>query len=735
MSIKAPFNFAPISKPKVVEVDWWDQITHDIPFEDSESACISLKIIAESPLYVRNGSSRKDQGNETEAHLRFSSHNGRYFIPGSSIKGAIRNVMEIISYSAMRAIDDHQYAYRDFDDSQNDYLSGFREHPQSCGWLLCNEEGNWEIEDCGLPGRIELSEVDKCLGSHSNLEEYFRGGKANFKKDSEKTAIRKHEIAGSPSLDELSFVFEETEHSGCFQQAFSNGRRGTIILTGQPSPKKRKDFIIFEEDNGFVSVPKQVQTDFRFAYHEGEPDKESKDWKHWRKFLSQGERVPVFFRRKKGTREVQDMGLTYMYKLAYKLRTSECIPSNHKNSSSQDMVRGLLGHIEKNNALRGRIQFSHAFVLGQPKETGTKKEVLSGPKASFYPMYLDQKGDKGGRVSKHISYNTQGARIRGWKRYPIHSGSRVNSNRPEGAVSEKIFTRFKPLDAGTTFEGRIRIHNLRKSEIGALLSALTFHNTPDCFHSLGMAKPLGYGKIKLELSGLEGFNYSLEEYLREFELFLGLAENSVEEWDKQPQITELFTMATEQKNSGRSELSYMTLDEYVEVKKRSSKSYLGVYSELPGVIKKNPAVIVSNEELESIKSKIDAAKLDELHKAEEMEKASKEKEAQDNADKLRREQQDRRIRVEKQGIFGGTTANLNNAVKEIKKYQKVVKRALNQEEIDEVKNKFLSLAKSNRRYYSQLSENRKKSRLWQDLCPCILSYEFISELQEEIEQQ
>lgn len=73
------------------------------------------------------------------------------------------------------------------------------------------------------------------------------------------------------------------------------------------------------------------------------------------------------------------------------------------------------------------------------------------------------------------------------------------------------------LSRNTAFTGKIRFHNLKHAEIGALLSSLTFHNTKNVFHNIGLAKPLGYGKISI-LATLEGELMGREvEFMGEFE--------------------------------------------------------------------------------------------------------------------------------------------------------------------------------------------------------------------------
>jgi CRISPR-associated protein (TIGR03986 family) len=579
-TIKAPFNFAEIENMVFVP-DWADHVSHDVPFEDGESGSITLRLTAESPIYVRNGSTRTQQEGETQDWLRFSADDDRFFIPGSSIKGMIRNVLEILSFSALRPYNDNKYTYRDLSSSKNAYLTEFHEKKPHGGWLTKTPDGSWCIADHESPGRISLEEIDDQWGS--TLALYFRGSNnqkpiADYKRDAVKTAVHKRDKLGKTDLTGRF----ETTNDKCGRPVCrfaASGKPGTVVLTGHPSMKKRYDFVFFDDSHpAILTVSEQVLNDFRFAYFEGE-EKESPDWKYWRGVLESGGKVPVFFR-PDGKGGVVHLGLTYLYKLPYQRRISECLPAEHRNAG-MDLATTMFGHVEKNNALRGRIQFSHAFAVGQPVEIEEKREVLGGPKASYYPMYLKQPlgNSKTGKVHPYSIYSGK-AEVRGWKRYPVHSGAGVQQNRPEG-VSDKVWTRFRPLAAGTVFEAKVRFHNLKKAEVGALLSALTFHGTAVCRHSLGMAKPLGYGKLKLDMNGLEQMLYAKSDYLRAFEE--ALLFGGIRGWSEHPQIRDLLAMATPQHtNSDRAELAYMTLDQHVEAK--TNHEYLAPYRELPGVV-------------------------------------------------------------------------------------------------------------------------------------------------------
>ena len=89
-----------------------------------------------------------------------------------------------------------------------------------------------------------------------------------------------------------------------------------------------------------------------------------------------------------------------------------------------------------------------------------------------------------------------------------------------------------------------------------MLSALTFHNNEKCFHNIGLAKSLGYGKIKVKIN-----HENIDNYLKDYELAM---ESEVESWAQQPQLTELITMATEQNNQKNSQLMYMKLEQFAK---------------------------------------------------------------------------------------------------------------------------------------------------------------------------
>ena len=156
--IHAPFNFVPLTD-KVFFPDWADQISHDIPFEDGTSGVLRLKITAQTPVFVRNGHTKQDADDKNETYTSFSkSPDNKYFIPGSSLKGSIRNVLEIISFGKLNPINDARYAVRDLS-RRSGYMDKLNPNKVRCGWLSIRND-KMEVVDCGKPYFISHKELD-----------------------------------------------------------------------------------------------------------------------------------------------------------------------------------------------------------------------------------------------------------------------------------------------------------------------------------------------------------------------------------------------------------------------------------------------------------------------------------------------------------------------------------------------------------------------------------------------
>jgi len=627
--IKAPYNFVPLSN-EVVTPEWVNHISHDIPFEDAKSGEIEVEITAHSPIFVRNGQPK----NADTPSSDFSQHDGRYFIPGSSLKGMVRNVLEIMTFGKMGdKVNDHRYAIRDLAGAVKDqYLAKFKPDSIYAGWLSKMDDGSYGIADCGIPGRIYQDQLDKYLDSlekpsdnpkeKKQAEKFSEKFAKNPNSDFEKSAKYKYTQIWKETSLKQSFIKLISKHKSnnlysiCKPEESDDVVQiGDLVFTGQPSANtgksgKRLEFIFFRKKNQPLKVKSNIIDDFFFAYFDHDLNRQSVDWKHWRAELAAGRRIPVFFHKDKG--QVSALGLSYLFKLPYKKSICDAMPMGHTETNKFDFSDVLFGFVQGEStleSLKGRVHFGHAFSKDKCILDQTQTEVLSSPKASYYPTYIRQSVDAKGQVNNYKTLMDEDAKVAGWKRYPVHKNG-VKKNPPPQDSSEDVSVQFTPLQAGAQFSFSIRYHNLKKVELGALLSSITFHQTDQAFHSLGMAKPLGYGKVKLLVTNSSQEDIDLhKECLLAFEAYMSAR---VENWSKSKQLEELITMANEQNNTEESDLAYMKIDvkkkinQFTEAKNVKPKpEALNQYSKLPGIISSQFQPLLQEEDDEYKQAKKD----------------------------------------------------------------------------------------------------------------------------------
>jgi CRISPR-associated protein (TIGR03986 family) len=493
--ITAPYNFVPLNK-EVFYPSWAEDVSHDIPFEDGESGEIDITITAKSPIFIRNNSKSKDNLSNDFCH--FINENGakEYYIPGSSIKGMVRNISEIIGFSKLK-LQDKTLSYRDLNNPS--YKSKAMDTNKIyMGWLFKDNDENWNIENLGkvTNGQTRIK--------YGEMKNYISKDMVN-KIKSIKEAYKKYELVG---FDKLKID------------------KGTIVFTGSTGKNKTREFL-FPNTNPIdiftFDKKHDIVKTFQQAYYLDTPE-ESKDWKNlWSKRFKQGKKIPIFFQLDEKN-ELKHFGLSMLYKLPYEHSLKTILERYQKFENKKDLAETIFGFVDDKNALKGRIDFSH-FKCS--KKVDFKKEIslpLSSPRPTFYPNYIVQCSDETNKTNKFITYDRLDSILRGFKIYPPRKNIIEIAKNEKGEnfcqKNSKICTKFRPLNTGTQFKGKMRFHNLKSQELGLLLSSLFFLNqnkNEKYFHKLGMAKAYGYGTVSIKINSIKTTNQkSIESYINNF---------------------------------------------------------------------------------------------------------------------------------------------------------------------------------------------------------------------------
>lgn len=545
--VNAPYNFVPFSE-RVVD-DWEEPAlngvpSHDMPYAEGMSGEISFEIVADSPLLVAG----PDQDDKVKRFFR--GPDGNPAIPGSAIRGMIRNVVEIASFSRFKLVEDRRLGLRDLSGAVPDYtnkltetVNGAYRSRAEAGWLTLAADGTWQIEPCDF-ARVEQEDVKTIVGGANDLHSALR--RTPYPKNAEEV------YTIYPEFSQLRQVWIEPEknhlHSGNkylrYQKAHpraATGLRaveGCLVFTGQPSPKKHLEFVFFDDSGRQEAVPLAALAGF-LAVHEAQ-EKPSETWQFWQQRLRDGtvSRIPVFYITDNAD-EIEAFGLSMMFKMAQKNSILELLQrhlAQHLDEEGvrpPDLAERLFGRVSSTpeQSFKGRVQFGLAELAPGSSwqevreiktSDGARRKldtVLGAPKPSWFPAYLHQgKLDNSGKRlagrnerearSKYRTYMDDDAQLRGWKRYPVRGTKQIliPPPPPPSGISEDAkvkLTALLPRERGrpVCFRGTLRFHNLRDFELGALLWAITWMGDDTAHHRLGMGKPFGWGQVRIRCRG------------------------------------------------------------------------------------------------------------------------------------------------------------------------------------------------------------------------------------------
>jgi CRISPR-associated protein (TIGR03986 family) len=529
---------------------------------------------------------------------------GRYALPGSSLKGMIRSVLEIASFSRMNLVDDVRMGVRDLTSGARPFYGNFMTQqvahktykPRSkAGWLSFDRKHNrWCIKPC------EYARVE-----HSALKAYHV---SDWVKAHQRSTAKEKYDAWKKSFTVRFTPGEEQPHSHSrgnqlvYRKASELGvgnTLGELVFTGQPSPKKHMEFVFFGLAGTPIAVSDRVFRGFLDIHNQVQEKGKPTPWDYWRAIS----RIPVFYLEtpdRPGA--IASLGLAQMYKLAYRNSVHDAIRKSspmHLDGNGNDLANLLFGRVGESpeNCLKGRVSFGHATAKNQVTAQKQAATILNGPKPTYYPNYITQPKAKGGHLPKNSSYGTlmdEQCRIRGWKRYPARPAeqAQVQALTSQQTETKKVQVILHPLPKEAIFTSRVTFHNLKPVELGAVCWALTWAGNSELRHSLGMGKPFGFGQISIQVahedirSNAPQTKTSTWQECRD--LFIAYmdrehkkARGYQKSWQESLEITSLLGMADPNNKPAKGQLRHMRLSTEADNEFKDVKDALLVLADYP----------------------------------------------------------------------------------------------------------------------------------------------------------
>ena len=469
----APYNFVPLNN-KVVEAEKLPEF--DRYHENKYTGYIGLEIETKTHLFIRGNK-------ESSGFFSFFSPVQKRRIPGSSLRGLTRTMVEIMSFGKFTCFDDKRLYYRKVGDSSSlgiKYRNTMGDSGKNIKAGILKKEGlSYKIYPSKEEGKTQIYRIhyDKTTKIVKGTET-LRIPKFDFKEVYFKPVAPAEHTHGSrrlfyAKLDSVAEKKDDKHTHKCF-----------IIASGEFGNRKHMHWVINEPTDTSISVNREVIRN----YKDDVTRDEGIDW--LKKLERHKNGIPCFYITNKDG-EIISFGHTGMFRLAYQNTIGDHIPECLKDGTVTDIAGAIFGN-EKTFA--GRVFFEDAFLKNSTNDDceDVKVVTLSGPKPTTFQHYLVQTDENMRAHPQNLAnYDTnQSTAIRGHKIY----WHKENPDYKTNGFNSKIDTKIEPVK-DKTFVGKIRFENLSKVELGALLFALDLPN--GCCHKLGMGKPLGLGSVKI----------------------------------------------------------------------------------------------------------------------------------------------------------------------------------------------------------------------------------------------
>lgn len=547
----APYNFVelPDENKLVTSLELPTKNCYD---KQRQTGYILCNLVTETPLYIRNGLSPDDfkkfgdlTCNHEEISRLTSEEQKRWtdffnnpndnlpIIPGSSLRGMLREIIEIVTYSKIDQVSGHQKLFfRAVATPKEDPLT--KEYEQKlyevnqvkAGYLKQQEDGSWRIyiaqdiekqpfiwvKESLIPNDIGLIKLNHTNYKPQYLEVRF----------DEITKYKNRYIANQISKNNI-----QHNHSGYL---VTSGN----MMEGNKEGKSPRQYhcLIGEQTDNFFSIDPNAIDDYIAALTDFQKEYFDKN-----KGILKNDH-PVFFVKNALEDKVTLFGHSPNFRVPYTppikngraASVTDFIPSRVKSSENPDidMTEAMFGWINKKSedkARGGRIFITDAMIndgISEEKiwcqENSDERitpPILSSPKPTTFQHYLIQTDPDGKRETlKHYGSNpnnNKGTVIRGYKLYWHHkdvSNSSIRENSEEEISKKpKQYTKIRPINPQVSFNFKIYFENLTEQELGALLWVLDLakekgnrvyvKNNQEYRFSLGMGKPFGMGAIRL----------------------------------------------------------------------------------------------------------------------------------------------------------------------------------------------------------------------------------------------
>lgn len=433
-------------------------------------------------------------------------------IPGSEIRGMLRNDFEVFTNSCMSTLNmDISFISRN-------------SKPKNPGILKKDEDGNWHLYKA-IRHRLHTTR-DKVKNNNNT----YYVNKKNEIKIGEK-------IYKTGSL--LNFENTMSRQISNVTRILGEGNKG-ILFIGELGGQKVNDSI-FEPTNQEIDVVdlntevKKLKDIFDLYNDKAFNQKIRNNSKTWYAgYDFKAKVLPVWYSNPDNKKRVY-LSLASMGKEAYHRTLNELVKSYKPCIDKYDICEAcdLFGFVSDSTASSSKIRISDALYNGinNPYMKKITLKELASPhisNAHFYALFTPDTGftnfpqtfdfnyDSILTTNKKESINSDNITIRGRKTYWHHFDLNKIIDKPNDRNCD-----ITPIKDNCSFTFKVYFDDISKDTLDKLISVINLkYNDKDLCHKIGKGKPLGLGSCKINVDDVylkniafdNGLEYNIVKY-------------------------------------------------------------------------------------------------------------------------------------------------------------------------------------------------------------------------------
>lgn len=475
------------------------------------------KLENKTPLFIMGESEQDSKGHTKE---RFYREKGIPIIPASSLKGAIRNVIDVLTNSVIRNVEDEKLEQRIGAGKFESVFGIIESFPE-------NGKNGVIVE----AEKIKVKTKEKIEIGHKKFN-FEDNGKEFSKKYNNKDGLiervklkdsiynlKETEIKIRPGVITVEKLITNFEEYKNYLADNENGVQGVLWFSSPIFGKIYEKLLIPKKNGRKFEFSKEEYEDFKYIIKQrAERIKNGKDINsstfYYDKNLEKGD--PLLFQQK-DVKIAEHLAFSEIPRLRYKFSPLDLVPEEFRPSDSlkklsfSERLFGTTGDTTKKDeekkdelvALSGRVFFEDAKNY-KPEMIDNGNPVtlkaFGEPHPTLTTFYLDN-------IEKNYNEN-KGVSIRGRKFYWHHkekigkpfSEYRKSVEMPKDKNGQNKFaynSSLELMDINNEFEFNVNFENLTDEELGVLIYAIELED--GLLHKIGKGKAFGFGSCKIEI--------------------------------------------------------------------------------------------------------------------------------------------------------------------------------------------------------------------------------------------